>query len=80
MASNQSFTGAPIEDATGKDAVYCNAYADNIHQYVCHSTPTVHSNQSVASQSIKEVLQFSAEQTDAGSKALIQLSANLATT
>eukprot|EP00957_Ditylum_brightwellii_P017585 1324950-Ditylum_brightwellii.AAC.1 len=80
MASNQNFTGAPIEDATGKDAVHCNTYVDNIHQYRCHSTHTVHSSQLVSSQSIKEVLQFSAKQIDTGSQSLIQFSANLDTT
>eukprot|EP00957_Ditylum_brightwellii_P194649 14827375-Ditylum_brightwellii.AAC.1 len=80
MASSQRFTSASIEDATGKDAAYCNAYVDNIYQYICHSTPTVDSNQMVKSQNIKEVLQFSVKQTDTGSKALIQFSANLATT
>eukprot|EP00957_Ditylum_brightwellii_P120168 9169523-Ditylum_brightwellii.AAC.1 len=80
MASNQSFTIAPIEDATGKDAAYCNVYFDSIHQYICHSIPTVHSNQLVTPQSIKDVLQFPAKQTDAGSQFLIQFSANLVTT
>ena len=80
MASSQRFIGASIEDATGKDAAYCNAYVDNIYQYICHSNATVDSNQMVTSQSIKEVLQFSAKQTDTGSQSLIQFSANLATT
>ena len=67
-------------DTVGKDTAYCNAYVDNIYQYICHSNATVDSNQMVTSQSIKEVLQFSAKQTDTGSQSLIQFSANLATT
>ena len=53
MASSQRFIGASIEDATGKDAAYCNAYVDNIYQYICHSNATVDINQMVTSQSIK---------------------------
>ena len=53
MASSQRFIGALIEEATGKDAVYCNTYVDNIYQYICHSNATVDSNQMVTSQSIK---------------------------
>eukprot|EP00957_Ditylum_brightwellii_P033742 2557126-Ditylum_brightwellii.AAC.1 len=59
MASSQRFTGASIEDATGKDAAHCNAYVDSIYHYICHSNTTVDSNQMVTSQSVKEVLQFS---------------------
>eukprot|EP00957_Ditylum_brightwellii_P123847 9441080-Ditylum_brightwellii.AAC.1 len=80
MSCNLRFTGVPIDDATGKDTVYCNAYVDNIHRYMCHKEHDVHINQLVTPQSIKNVLRVSAKQSDAGSKSLIQFSANLATT